>query len=248
VGGAWERIVAQERSEALVVRGVDFSETSRIVNFLCPVRGRLVCMAKGVRRPKSQLAGLLDTFNRLELVYYWKDSRSVQVLGDVTLLDGFRALKADLAKSTFGALPLELAHKVSNENAPSEVLYNELLHGLEQLERWSGDVRTHVCWQVFHLLSAAGYEPSLSECVRCGNSVGPRAGFAYEGGVTCGACPSDRKVEASTLESLRLFAGCREACPEASVNPEAYHILRYFATRQLDTKFRSAHVIEQMYP
>ncbi|HJP34424.1 MAG TPA: DNA repair protein RecO [Gammaproteobacteria bacterium] len=240
--------MAQERSEALVIRGVNFSETSRIVNFLCPIRGRLVCMAKGARRPKSQLAGLLDTFNRLELVYYWKDGRSVQQLGDAALLDGFRGLKADLAKSTFGALPLELAHKVSNENEPSEELYSELLHGLEQLEDWSGDVRTHVCWQVFRLLSAAGFEPSLEACVRCGKPAGPRAGFAYEGGVTCGACPSDRKAELSTLESLRLFAGSREKCPRASVSHEAYHILRHFAMRQLETDFRSARVIEQMFP
>ena len=77
--------------------------------------------------------------------------------------------------------------------------------------------------------------------------MGPRAGFAYEGGVTCEGCPSDRKVEPSTLESLRLFSGYREECPEASVNPEAYHVLRKFAMRQLDTDFRSARVIEQMF-
>ena len=66
--------MSQERTEAIVLRGVDFSESSRIVTLLSPDRGRLVCMAKGVKRPKSQLAGLLDTFNRLEVVYYWKYS------------------------------------------------------------------------------------------------------------------------------------------------------------------------------
>ena len=55
-----------------------------------------------MRRPKSPLAGILDTFNRVEIVYYWKESRSVQPLGDVTLLDDYAPVKRDLDKATYG--------------------------------------------------------------------------------------------------------------------------------------------------
>ena len=59
-----ERIVSQEKTEAIVLRGVDFSESSRIVTFLSPERGRLTCIAKGARRKNSGVSAVLDTFNR----------------------------------------------------------------------------------------------------------------------------------------------------------------------------------------
>ena len=71
-----------------VLRGVDFSETSRIVTFLTPGRGRLACLAKGARRRRSPFQAMLDTLNRDEIVYYWKDGREVQQLGEAALLDG----------------------------------------------------------------------------------------------------------------------------------------------------------------
>ena len=78
--------MAQEKAEALVLRGVDFSETSRIITFLSPERGLLTCIAKGVRRKGSPLASVLDTFNHVELVYYWKEGRGVHTLGEASLL------------------------------------------------------------------------------------------------------------------------------------------------------------------
>ena len=132
-----EHFLAPEQTEAIVLRGVDFSETSRIVTFLTPERGRLACMAKGMRRSKNDLAALLDTFHRVELVYYWKDSRSVHPLREVSRLDGYAAIKKDLAKATYGALALEVAYKTAHENEPSEELYDVLKNGLAQLAAWS---------------------------------------------------------------------------------------------------------------
>ena len=106
----------QERTEAVVLRGIAFSETSRIVTFLTPGRGRLACLAKGAYRRRSAFGGALDTLNRVELVYYWKSSRSVQPLAEVSVLDAFPGIKTNLEKATCAALPLELAYRVTQEN------------------------------------------------------------------------------------------------------------------------------------
>ncbi|MEA3365547.1 MAG: DNA repair protein RecO, partial [Candidatus Hydrogenedentes bacterium] len=156
--------MSQERTEALVLRGVDFSETSRIVTFLTPDRGKMACMAAGARRAKSSLSGVLDTFNRLEVVYYWKDGRSVQKLGEVSILDTYPAIKANLEKSVYAAFPLEMAYKAAQENEPSEELYSVLVRGLKAMAGWSGEARTHAAWQAVHLLAVAGFEMALVPC------------------------------------------------------------------------------------
>ena len=111
--------MSQERTEAIVLKAIDFSESSCIVTLFCPERGRLTCMAKGVKRPKSQLAGLLDSFNRIEALYGWKESRSVQQLFDGSLLERYAGIKGDLEKSVYGAFLLELMYRIAHENEPS---------------------------------------------------------------------------------------------------------------------------------
>ena len=237
----------QERTEAVVLRGVDFSETSRIVTFLCPDRGRVACMAKGARRRKSPLAATLDTFNRVELVYSWKDGRAVQSLIEAAILDGFEAVKGDLEKATWAAFPLELAYKAAHENNPSHALYAALIQGLESLAAWDGDIRTHACWQVWRLLAAAGYEPGLDVCVECGGPVPEAPGFSYAGGVTCSACRPDRKVSVRDYAALRAIAGQAATCPREPMSQAVVHLLRQYAARQLEGDFRSVRVIEQMF-
>lgn len=239
--------MSQEKTEAVVLRGVDFSESSRIVTFLTPDRGKLACMARGVKRPKNQLAALLDTFNRLELVYYWKDSRSVQQLGDTTLLNNYDGIKTDLDKVTYAAFPLEIAYKVSHENEPSMELYATLLQGLDGLAQWHGDIRLHVSWQVLQLLNVAGYEPSMECCVDCGRDVEKSPGFAYRGGVTCPACRTDRKLSNKDYEALMALATDRDKCPDINDGPDVFGLLRTYASNQLDTSFRSVRVIDQMF-
>ena len=68
----------------------------------------------------------MDTFNRLELVYYWKEGRSVQKLAEATLLDGFSSLKSDLDKALYAAFPLEVAYRAAQEDEPSHELYAAL--------------------------------------------------------------------------------------------------------------------------
>ena len=244
---ARKRALSQERSEAVVLRQVDFSETSRIVTFLTPHRGRMACMAKGVRRPKSVLAGVLDTFNRVEAVYYWKDGRSVQPLGEVSLLDQFAGVRNDFDKGVYAAFPLEFAYKVAHENEPSEELYAALVRGLEGLAAWKGSARTHVCWQMLRLLDTAGFAPSLDRCCMTGRPPEETAGFSYSGGVTASPGLGDCRLPGETRRVMAALAEARDRCPDVDDNPEAFRLLGRYAGWQVDGEFRSLRVIEQLF-
>jgi DNA repair protein RecO (recombination protein O) len=239
--------VSQERTEAVLLRGVAFSETSRIVTLLTPERGKVACMAKGAYRSRSPLSAALDTFNHLEVVYYWKDGRGVQPLGEATLLNGFRGIKHDLEKCTLAAFPLEMVSKIAHENEPSGPLFDALLLGLRQLDAWTGDPFSHVSWQVLQLLIAAGFSPELGVCVRCGGALAEVAGFDFAGGATCGNCGGDRRLDAASFGALRAMAEGSAACPEVSAPREVFHLLRHYAARQLETDFRSVRVIDAMF-
>lgn len=238
-------VMAQEKTEAVVLRGVEFSETSRIVTFLTPARGRLACIAKGVRRKGSPMAAVLDTFNRVDMLYYFRQGRQVQILAEAALLDGFPGLKGDLGRSVFAAVPLEIAYRVAHENEPSEALYAALAGGLEQMDRWSGDARTHACWQVWRLLAAAGFEPGLDVCVHCGGAVADGAGFALDGGAVCRACPSEAALPAALLAQFKALRGAERSCPFPEMPAAGFGLLARYAAHHLECGLRSVRVAEE---
>lgn len=241
-GRTREPDVSVERTEAVVLRGVDFSETSRIVTFLTPDRGLLACMAAGARKPKGGNAGALDTFNRLEIVYYWKENRSVQRLAESHLLDGFARVKSDLEKSVFQAFPIELVCNTAQENEPSHEMFNMLTTGLAGMAAWQGDPRTHAAWQVLHLLDTAGFAPDLAQELE----PDPRGyGFSYDQGVTGPAQKADCRLSVQGCETMRALAAARATCPDVDAS-EAFAALRGYAERQTGRGFRSLRVIDQI--
>lgn len=237
--------MSQESTEVVVLRGVDFSETSRIVTFLSPDRGRLTCIAKGAKRPRNPLGGLLDTFNHLEIGYYWKESRGVQTLAEASLINSYSGIKTDLEKMTYSAFPLELAAKVAHENEPSQALFRVLVQGFDSLNSWTGNVAAHCCWQVVHLLGAAGFAPILDRCMHCGKDFQGEGGFSKEGGLTCRRCPRDYAVSAEEVHAFRKMAETDE-CPSVKHIGNALMVLRGYSAWQLDTDFRSVRVINQV--
>ena len=228
---AREPDVSLERSEAIVVRGVDFSETSRIVTLLSPDRGKLACMAAGVKRPKSALAGLLDTLNRLEIVYYWKDGRSIQKLAEATLLDAYAGIRRDLEKNVFAAFPLELAYKTAQENEPSRELYAALTGGLNSMATWDGPARAHAAWQVLRLLKVAGFDPDLTSAA----TMLPHAAQARS------------RITGEDLDVLRRLAANSAECGVRQDRPGVFAALRAYVVQELEAEFRSLRVIDRMF-
>lgn len=233
--------MARERSEAVVLRGVDFGETSRIVTFLTPERGKLACIAAGARRGKSPFAGLIDTFNRLEIVYYWKDGRSVQKLGEATLLDSFADIKRDLAKSVYAAFPLEFVYKVAQENQPSHALYAALVAGLEDMAAWTGPAEVHCAWQIVQLLKVGGFSPATA------SKSGGAAGFSYASGVVRPGERSDLTLPAGDHLALRAMLGSRRHCPAIRETKKLFPALRRYVQAQLETDFHSLRVIDRIF-
>ena len=247
--------MSQEKTEALVLRGVDFSESSRIITLLTPDRGRLACIGKGVRRKQSSLSGVLDAFNRIEILYYWKEGRQVHTLAEASLIDSFPDVKSDLERVSYAGFPMELACRAAHENEPSQDLYEAVIRGLNGLGRWQGAARVHACWQALQLLDSAGFAPALEECALCASPSLPAApGFSWQGGAVCTRCQGDRRLSPAGFAFLQILRASPEVCPERLVVPgaegagkEVFDVLALYASHQFETDFRSVRVLKQMF-
>lgn len=236
--------MSQERCEAVVLRGIDFSESSRILTLLTPERGLVTVLAKGARRKNSASGVSLDTFNLVEVVLYWKDGRGVQNLGEVSLLNRFPGLKTNLERGAYGAFLLELVSKACPENAPARQTFATLCRSLEALEQTPGaEARALTAKAALALLEGFGFRMDAASCGRCGEPIVGAPGFGADAGLLCAACGGRPALKPETAEALRRLLSDG---PGARAPDEVFTLVWRYAAHHLESSFKSVRVLEQL--
>lgn len=114
------------KTEAIVLRTVDFKESSIIATLFTKANGKLVVIAKGARKPKSKYSAYLVPGQILEVIYYHKSSRSVQTLSDVSYSKKLHTLRVDLEKMALATTTLELSSQLLHEHQVNKDLFDFL--------------------------------------------------------------------------------------------------------------------------
>lgn len=184
--------MALEKSEALVLRVLPFRDTSKILTVYSADHGLVSLLAKGVRGPKPRFGAALELFAHIDLVYYEKNSRDLQLLSQATLLEAHLPLGSSALRFAYGAAVLEFLLKALTGHEPPGRLYPLSLKTLSFLAEGPDDALPGV-FRAFEIkaVSFLGHRPELYLCVECGREVEgmTRVGFSpLAGGMVCPAC------------------------------------------------------------
>lgn len=200
------------RVEAVVLRRWDLGETDRILAVFSRQRGKLRVVAKGVRRPKSRLAGHLELFARSTLLL--ARGRDLDIVTQAELIDPHRELRQDEHRIALAGYVAELVDALTSEDDPQRLVYDALDEALRDIGR-EPDPFFVVRRFELRLLSALGYQPELHRCVVCGRVLEPVTNVFVPqlGGVACPRCaPQDATavpLSVSALKAMRLLASDR---------------------------------------
>ena len=179
-----------ERTEAVVINGRDWRETSKIVTFYTRSSGKVTAIAKGARRKNSVFRDCLQPFTYLDLVYYEKEERELQVVSQCSGIDSFQDIREDLLRTAYASYFVQLIDEMVGSGEPSEELFRLLLVVLYKLRERSSDMLAR--FFELHLLEVLGYNPSLGSCAVCQDIVKVRSGELHlsgsAGGIVCGRC------------------------------------------------------------
>ena len=77
------------KTKALVLNKLDFGDSSKIVNFYSEEFGRVTGILKGARSSKSKIGKIVDILNLVEIIFYKKDSRDIQVVTQADLISHY---------------------------------------------------------------------------------------------------------------------------------------------------------------
>jgi DNA repair protein RecO (recombination protein O) len=198
------------RTEALVLRYVEFGESDLIVHLLVPELGKLAVIAKGARRSVKRFPGSLDLFNHIRIQVDRRRRNALARLDQAKLIDPFTALRVESTRFALGCYLLELLDRMTPEDGvrtEMQQVFRFALGALTALTGRTPDVRFRTLLQL-RALDALGLRPEFSRCVRCASEpVTDAIEFSIpEGGVICEACSAQAhgliRVHRGTLRTL----------------------------------------------
>ncbi len=196
------------QTEAIITKKIKLGEADRILTLFTLDHGKIEAVAKGVRRPKSKMAGHLELLTH-SLVRLARGRNLDTIIGSQTI-DSFMNLKNDLFLTSYGLYAAELINQFMELHIENQALFRLLL---ETLMRLSEAHNTDLILRYYelHLLELVGYRPQLQECVACRLELKPvvNAFSSSSGGILCPNCkyehPSAFSISVDALKVLRLL-------------------------------------------
>ncbi len=210
--------MAAVRTPALVLRGVDVFESSRVLTLFSRDLGKVSALAKGARRLRSPFASGLDLLSVCDIVLLHKGSEALDLLTEAVLIERFEPLRRDLAALYAGFYVAELLHDLTDHHDPHPRLFDAAVVTLRHLGDSALRARRVLRFELA-CLREFGLMPALDSCVHCGETVVPRGeAFAFglaTGGVLCAGCrpgqPHVATLSGRTLETIRVLSAPGDA-------------------------------------
>jgi len=238
------------RDEAVVLRTQKLGEADRIAGLLTRRHGRVRAVVKGVRRTKSRWGARLEPFSHVDLQLY--AGRELDIVTQADSLAAYGStIVADYPSYTAGTAMLETAERLTaEEREPSLRLYLLLVGGLRALAEGEHAPTLVLDAFVLRSLSVAGYQPSLTDCARCG-APGPHRAFAVPaGGMVCPGCRPTGSVAPApaTVALLDALGSADWSTADASggrEQREASGLLAAYLQWHLERGLRSLPLVER---
>jgi len=201
--------MAAEKTLALVLRAVEFSETSSVVTLFTRDFGKIRGLAKGARRPKGPFESALDLLSLCRLVFLRKSSEALDLLTEAKLERRFRPANRDLSNLYAGYYVAELLHELTDDADPHPELFDAADNTLLRLMEGHVPVDLVVLRWELTALRMLGHQPALASCAECGREVPTTGRIAFgqlAGGVLCATCrPGKRQVVSVSGASVALL-------------------------------------------
>jgi len=143
------------KTQAIILRRTNYGEADRVISFLTPERGKMSAIAKGVRKPKSKLAGGLELLAVCDVTFI--EGRGDMALVTSARLDQFYSnILHEYERMTLAFTFIKLINRAA-ETVSEPDFYYLLQGGLEYLNAKNIDWQLTELWFRMHLRALLGH-------------------------------------------------------------------------------------------
>jgi DNA repair protein RecO (recombination protein O) len=159
------------RTEAVVLKSMNYRDSSKIVTFYSRRFGKITGIAKGARQMKSKFGAALEPLSVVSLILYKKENRELQLISQCDVIKVHKNLLASLERMAVGLSIIELLNQLTHDEEGNEALYSLLDQTLDELNRAERHLMNF--FLAFEIRCAAlfGFMPSIDSCADCGRQL-----------------------------------------------------------------------------
>jgi len=220
---------ARENQGAYVLHAYPYRETSLLLEVFARSAGRVTLVARGARRPRSAMRGVLLAFQPLQLGWYGKGE--VRTLTRAEWIGGQPLLQGDALLCGFYLN--ELLLRLLPREDPHEALFERYAVALRGLGA-AGDA-TGPILRGFEkaLLRELGYALVLERDGKDGGGIDPGKTYTYDPDRGPVEVPEDAEVEPK-LPGRALLAIERDDFSDPAIQQQAKLLMRSLINHRLD--------------
>jgi DNA repair protein RecO (recombination protein O) len=197
--------VNQLQTRGIVLSRTDYGEADRIVTMLTPDHGKLRLMARGVRKPRSKLAGGIELFSVSDLGFI-RGRGEIGTLISARLLTHYGQIVKDIERVQLGYELIKILNKAT-EDQPEPEYFELLQQAFQALEDHNVDQTLIRLWFDAQLLRQAGHRPNL-QTTPAGDKLQPSQTYNFDFDDVSFAPSPEGRFATDDIKFLRLlFSG-----------------------------------------
>lgn len=188
--------MATEKSTAIVLRVVEFSETSCIVTLYTRDFGKITGLAKGARRRKGPFDSALDLLSVVSLGFIHKTTDTLDLLTEAKLERRFRSADTSLERLNCAFYLIEILNSFTEVADPNPQLFDQAEWALRRIDGTLESPFSVLAEFELNLLAMLGHSPMIDACVGCGESMDRELRNYFgtlAGGLYCSTCRVGKK-------------------------------------------------------
>lgn len=191
-----------ERTHAIVLRRTDYGESDRILQLITPL-GKRSAMARGVRKPRSKLAGGVELLAESEVLLR-PGKGELAVLSSARMVTFYRDILADYDRLQFAYEVLKLVSRAS-EHVDSEEWYTITKEVLVALDDKQTSLALTKAWFYLQYARQMGDELNTRRDAS-GEPLHQDEKYRYDVGEKAFATHLSGDITASHIKLLRLLS------------------------------------------
>lgn len=187
------------KMSGIIISENNLGDYDKMLTMLTPGLGKISCVAKGARRPKSALLAGTQLFCFGEYLMY-KGANTYNI-NSCDTIEVFYNLRTDLDKLNYAIEITKIIRNVTEENENCYKILQLFLNTLYTLSETDKNPELIICIFKLKLLCLLGFTPRIKECVSCKEQEKIKYFSIKDNGFKCENCGRLDKGAISMSES-----------------------------------------------
>lgn len=193
--------MANVKTKGIIIAENNLGDFDKMLTMLTPGLGKISCVAKGARRPKSALLGGTQLFCFGEYVMF--SGTNTYHINSCETIEIFYKIRTDLDKLKYAIHIDKIIQDVTQENQNSYKILQLFLNTLYIISETNKDLEFILSIFKFRLLSLLGFFPQIEKCLVCGEYENLNFFSIQQNGFKCKTCGKQDTSAISINESTK---------------------------------------------